>query len=193
MVERKRLEVTLYAHCLSYCTLSQLAWWWHFSTLEHGARGNVKNCQQIKSCVREGNSATCQFIEHWYPPVTRNYFCGTRLLSVCFLLSGARTILFEFCYCKDCNTKSTSTSYELPLHQLHDDLKHNNQSHFFFSAPCTVAQQSFCLCFTAGIYNSDCSCAAKPPTTTPALQYRSRGSHINDRLRVVERTSAAHR
>ena len=163
MVERTRLNVTLYVHRLSSCILTKLAWWWHFNKLKHVARGNVKNYQQIKSCVREGNSVTCQFIEHWCPHVIRNYFCGTRLLSTFLLLSGAHTVLFEFCYCKDCNTKPSL------LHQLPDYAQYNNKNHFFFfSAPYTVAQQSFCLCFIAGIYNSDVSWAAKRPTTTSA-------------------------
>jgi hypothetical protein len=152
MVERTRLDVTFYVQCLSCCILTKLTWWRHFTKLKHVARGNVKNCRQIKSCVREGNIVTCQFIEHWCPPVIRNYFCKTGLLSVCFLLSGAHTctIFFEFCYCKVCNTQPSCTSYELPYFYTSYMMIYNTRTTFFSSASCTVAQQKFLVVFHCG-------------------------------------------
>jgi hypothetical protein len=94
MVERTRLEVTLHVHCLCCCILTKLPLWWHFNKLKHVARWNVKKCQQIKNCVREGNSANCQFIEHWCPPAIRNYFCGTRLLSVPSTFRGSYNLVW---------------------------------------------------------------------------------------------------
>jgi hypothetical protein len=196
MVTRTRLDVTFYVQCLSSCILTKLIWWRHFTKLKHVARGTVRKCKQINSCVREGNSITCQFIEHWRLPVIRNYSCKTGLLSgpVKCVLSTFQGLI------QSCLNSVTAKTVTQNRHVRHTNyfytnymMIYNTRTTFFLLHHVQLRSRSFYLCFIAGIYNSDGSCAAKRPTTTPALQYRSRGSRIYDGLRVVERTSTADR